>query len=104
MRIEITNIQPESERRFVFEAKLGNASVVGHLTEYDEGEIQGFNFEEEFFDVLFAFNGLGGRFTHDYWAYRNNEAKPFPWDYGNHDEEIVVKAVRESDTQLASLR
>ena len=104
MRIEIISIRPESERRFAFEAMLGNESVVGHVTEFDDSEIQGFNFDEDFFDVLFAFDGLGGQFNRDFWAYRNGDGKPFPWDYGDHNEEIVVRAIKDSETQLTSLR
>ncbi len=61
MRIQINKIEQESKSRRSIEILLDEAVVVGHITEFEDGEIRGFNFDEEFFDVLFAFNGLAVR-------------------------------------------
>lgn len=104
MKIEITKIEHQADNRFRFEAVFGSEQVIGHITEFSDGEIRGFNFDEEFFDVLFAFDGLGRRFNCDYWSYRNGSSQSFPWNYGDHQADILETAIRNSKTQLASLR
>ena len=104
MQIKIKSIEKLSETRFSVTMQLGDDSVVAHVTETDDPEIRGFNFDESFFDVLFAFDGLGGRFCSDYWSFRDGTNSPFPWDYGEHEPKIVQRAIRESNTQLASLK
>ncbi len=104
MQIKINSIDEVSDNRFSITLQLGDDVVVAHVTELDDPELRGFNFDEDFFSVLFAFEGLGGRFNRDYWMFRDGTHSQFPWDYGDYDQEIVERAIKESDTQLASLR
>ncbi len=104
MKIKINSIEQVSTAQFSVTLTLGDDDVVAHVTEMDDPEIRGFNFDEDFFSVLFAFDGLGGRFSCDYWSFRDGTHSIFPWDYGVHDRGIVERAIEESDTQLASLK
>lgn len=104
MQIKISSIESTSDNRFSIALQLGSEDVIAHVTELDDPVLRGFNFDEDFFEVLFAFEGLGGRFNRDYWAFRDGAHSQFPWNYGDYDPEIVERAIKESDTQLASLK
>jgi hypothetical protein len=104
MHIYIKSIEQVAERRCLVTIQLDLDVVVGHISELSDTDIQGFNFDEEFFCVLFALNGLGRMLCHDYWRFREGTHAPFPWDYGEHNREILLRAERESKTEIASLR
>lgn len=104
MQIAIDSIEKLSETQFAVTMRLGADSIIAHVTESNDPELKSFNFDEYFFDVLFAFEGLGGRFNRDYWAFRDGSHSQFPWNYGDYDPKIVERAIEESDTQLTSLK
>jgi hypothetical protein len=104
MRVQVLSIQVIAEGRHRVEFQLDGDSIVAHVSEMTGIDVPCFNFDEVFFDVLLAFNGLGARFNRDYWRFRQGEHLPFPWDYGDHGREILDRAVLESRTEIGMLR
>lgn len=104
MNIRVRTIERIDRSRSNVLIELGNDVVSASLTHLDDPEIEGFNFDEEFFDVLFAHNGLGAMFNRDYTAFIGGTKREFPWDYGEHNPELITRASEKSGVSMTQLK
>jgi hypothetical protein len=92
MRVAIIGVEKVNEHLDKFFVSMGDQTYDCPVSDGDAGPLNEFRFESPFIEAVFHFNGIGAMFARDYWRFRDGDGRPFPWDYGQHDEEIVCKA------------
>lgn len=104
MRLLVLSIQPISESSFAVKFQVDDHVLLGHITEQNDGDSVYYNLDEEFFNGLLHYEGIGRRFNIDYFAYRDGTSVPFPWDYGEYSDDLIDRIERISREKLSQYK